>query len=533
MGIQINGITDTITATDGGLVVSGQQLTGVTDINASGIVTASQVQVGTSVTVHTSGFQVGSSNVHSTGASFNNINSTGIITATSFIGDGSQLSNIISGVGIRSTGALIGTGFTTLNFIGAGNTFAVNGTTIDISISGGGTADVRTNSLVVSGVSTFSAGSASSPSLSPTGDSNTGIFFPASDTIAFSKGGAEASRIDSSGRFFIGTTVSVNDNIDGTGYANIVQIEGAGAGSGLVVRNTSTSRINISRIGSFANDTWVGALSFSAHTGPTIERARISGYTETTGGTGGYGGNLRFYTGDDGSATMTERMRITNTGGVVFEYSNTTGVINSFDHGGYGYGGNANTNSTTLTDQKCAWFLRSSMQNTNNELGNSILLLQDSGGAAINPGDIIKGYRGSTFVFRVANDGSLRNSTGSYAAISDERLKQDIVDAPSQWDDIKAVKFKKFKLKNDVERSAEHPELGEAPYMLGVIAQEIEQVSPGLIDVAKLDDGTPDPDSMKSVKYSILYMKAVRALQEAMERIEVLEEKVNILENKS
>ena len=42
MGIQINGQTDTISASDGGLVVSGQQLTGVTDISASGIITATQ-----------------------------------------------------------------------------------------------------------------------------------------------------------------------------------------------------------------------------------------------------------------------------------------------------------------------------------------------------------------------------------------------------------------------------------------------------------------------------------------------------------
>jgi hypothetical protein len=62
------------------------------------------------------------------------VGNSGIVT---YYGDGSQLSNIISGVGIRSTGTLIGTGFTTLNFIGVGNTFAVNGTTIDIAISGG------------------------------------------------------------------------------------------------------------------------------------------------------------------------------------------------------------------------------------------------------------------------------------------------------------------------------------------------------------------------------------------------------------
>jgi hypothetical protein len=62
------------------------------------------------------------------------VGNSGIVT---YYGDGSQLSNIISGVGIQSAGTLVGTGFTTLNFIGAGNTFAVNGTTIDISISGG------------------------------------------------------------------------------------------------------------------------------------------------------------------------------------------------------------------------------------------------------------------------------------------------------------------------------------------------------------------------------------------------------------
>ena len=52
MGIQINGITDTISATDGGLAVSGQQLTGVTNINASGIITATQgYVVGTGASV--------------------------------------------------------------------------------------------------------------------------------------------------------------------------------------------------------------------------------------------------------------------------------------------------------------------------------------------------------------------------------------------------------------------------------------------------------------------------------------------------
>ena len=127
--------------------------------------------------------------------------------------------------------------------------------------------------------------------------------------------GTERARIDSSGRLLVGTSTSVNDNIDGSGYANRVQIEGSSIGDGLVVRNTgAASRINIVRLGSFATNTEVGSLSFGAHPGPSIERARISAFTETTGGTGGYGGRLVFFTTADGASSPTERFRISNDG---------------------------------------------------------------------------------------------------------------------------------------------------------------------------------------------------------------------------
>jgi len=57
-------------------------------------------------------------------------------------GDGTvteaKLAAGIRGVGISSAGTQIGVGITQLNFIGAGNTFALNGTTVDVSIAGGG-----------------------------------------------------------------------------------------------------------------------------------------------------------------------------------------------------------------------------------------------------------------------------------------------------------------------------------------------------------------------------------------------------------
>lgn len=52
----------------------------------------------------------------------------------------------------------------------------------------------------ITGAATFAAGTVSLPAITTTGDLNTGIFFPAADTIAFAEGGAEAMRINSSGQ---------------------------------------------------------------------------------------------------------------------------------------------------------------------------------------------------------------------------------------------------------------------------------------------------------------------------------------------
>jgi hypothetical protein len=70
------------------------------------------------------------------------------------------------------------------------------------------------------------AGTASAPSITTDGDTNTGIFFPAADTIAFAEGGVEAMRIDSNGNLLVGTTsqissarLTVNGSIYCTGSA--------------------------------------------------------------------------------------------------------------------------------------------------------------------------------------------------------------------------------------------------------------------------------------------------------------------------
>ena len=160
-------------------------------------------------------------------------------------------------------------------------------------------------------------------------------------------------------------------------------------------------------------------------------------------------------------------------------------------------------------------------------------------------------YRAQSNVFKYAvrDSGNVVNVNNSYGASSDERIKQDITDANSQWEDIKALKIRNFKLKSDTTKTH-----------IGVVAQEletanmnglVEEASPekehvayhsdfGTIVSGTADNGaTPIKDDdgkitgyedvftegqkVKAVKYSVLYMKAIKCLQEAITKIETLE----------
>ena len=80
-----------------------------------------------------------------------------------------------------------------------------------------GVINIQSTGSVLTGVTTVAAGSTSAPSISPSGDSNTGVFFPSADTIAFAEGGTESARFDSSGRLLIGTASAYTDVIGGAG----------------------------------------------------------------------------------------------------------------------------------------------------------------------------------------------------------------------------------------------------------------------------------------------------------------------------
>ena len=118
----------------------------------------------------------------------------------------------------------------------------------------------------------------------------------------------------------------------------------------------------------------------------------------------------------------------------------------------------------------------------------------------------------------IYTNGNVQNTNNSYGAISDIKLKENIVDANSQWNDLKAIQVRNY---NFIE--------GQTHTQIGVVAQEVETVSPGLVSESldRDEEGTDLGTVTKSVNYSVLYMKAVKALQEAMTRIETLEQRLS------
>jgi len=139
---------------------------------------------------------------------------------------------------------------------------ATNGS--DVVLASGASADdvcdiishsaFELNAQVFTGVTSFADGSAGAPSITNTGDVNTGIFFPAADTIAFAEGGAEAMRIDSSGHVGIGTSspnianfgkaFTINDPASSNQIPAIELAYGSNTrGANIAVDNRSSSKV--------------------------------------------------------------------------------------------------------------------------------------------------------------------------------------------------------------------------------------------------------------------------------------------------
>ena len=302
---------------------------------------------------------------------------------------------------------------------------------------------------------------------------------------------SEFARIDSSGRLLVGTSSArSNVNLQAGDRTPFVQIETAtdsynngisiinnsGGGYapqislGLSLSTTIGSNVNVAPSTAAA----IGMINFVGNDGDQfLTGARIEAITDAVTGNNDMPCRLVFSTTADGAASPTPRMQIGSTGQSLFF--------------------TASTSSSVITRNGAA-------------AGTSVAFLIGAYSAT--------GLSDGTNSFIVWTNGNVVNTNNSYGAISDIKLKENIVDATSQWNDLKALQVRKYNFKE-----------GQTHTQIGLVAQEVELVSPGLVTESpdRDEEGNDLGTVTKSVNYSVLYMKAVKALQEAMERIETLE----------
>ena len=370
-----------------------------------------------------------------------------------------------------------------------------------------------------------------------------------SKDIKFQANGVEKASISSSGAF-------TSTTIDATKLTgNLPAINGAsltGLPNGSQLDHSGTKKIEAVSTGASIFPTTGREAKIRVEDEGTDDAIVLSSYHASNGNlreVGLEGWKIRMYAGGSGGTSSVRGFEMNENRHATFWNTGNTVPTNEAVH----HIINNNDSHTLMVDSTAT----SGQSSDTLRLQNS----QDSNNGSY---DLINGRNGGGKVFHVQDGGNVKNTSNSYGAISDERIKQDIADASSQWDDIKAVKVRKYKLKKEVNKAG----ADNTPYHIGVVAQELESAGiSNLVDESKPEKedvalhadfgtivtGTADNgatpikneegnitgyedvftagEKVKEVKYSILYMKSIKALQEAMARIETLEAKVAALES--
>jgi hypothetical protein len=117
--------------------------------------------------------------------------------------------------------------------------------------------------------------------------------------------------------------------------------------------------------------------------------------------------------------------------------------------------------------------------------------------------------------FRIEANGNVKNTNGSYGSLSDIKIKENISDATPKLEDLLKVRIRNYNI------------IGQETKQIGVIAQELEEIFPSMVDENqdRDDEGNLLETTTKGVKYSVFVPMLIKAIQELSEKIKILENK--------
>jgi hypothetical protein len=331
-------------------------------------------------------------------------------------------------------------------------------------------------------------GSASAPVISKSDDTNTGIFFPAADTIAFTEGGVESMRIDSSGNVGIGTSSPANKLSLGTT-----------TNGGICLNVASRPHFGAT----YSSDSLV--LGYSVKPNPSTVDGMVG--TETNSGAGApaailmNSGVIQFHTATSvtsGAAFSSERMRIDSSGNLLVAITATQNIsgVNT-DHTFAG---------TTSTNRWVCGFINSSASSpyglavsytgsAPNATGNQFLFCRDTGGTR----------------FEVRSNGGIANYSANNVNLSDAREKTNVELAGSYLNKICNIPVKTF---NYIDQNLEE----DGGLTLGVVAQDVQAVAPELVNES---DWSTEKDGSK-MRLSIYQTDLQYALMKSIQELKVI-----------
>ena len=347
-------------------------------------------------------------------------------------------------------------------------------------------------------------------------------------------GGNEKLRVDSSGNLGIGTTdptsaLHISDSNTSGGIRLIDSSTSAGAPNLEIISKRSDSNNNTA----FASNIFLGKNRTDAKISSAITLGSINFGGNHTDGTEG---NISYAASIRGVARSSFNSKTDMPTDLIF-CTGTSGADRTGESAG---NSNAGTERLRINSSGYIFVGRTTEpgQGDNGAFmsGNSYHVFARNTSSATSAVFRVFGANGE---FRVTGNGNAKNTNNNYDAISDQVLKENIVDANSQWDDIKALKIRNYNFKESTGYST-HKQIGviaqelEASGMNGLVATDDDELytENDTLPEGKNIGDVKEKGGTKSVHYSVLYMKAVKALQEAMAKIETLETKVAALEAK-